>query len=126
MTRIGRRAIKTSIKEPKEVELEGNNAFIKFDQTGLEIVKSKFPDIFLLKIIRRVMVRIGPIEAIPTKPKESFVEFFPPLTIATPAPKDKIKGTVALPVVIPPLSKINGRKVGLSSAHKIMSIKVIA
>ena len=60
-------------------------------------------------MINITIVKIGPIEAIPTKPKELSLDFPPPLTIATPAPKAKINGTVALPVVTPPASKMNGR-----------------
>jgi hypothetical protein len=52
---------------------------------------------------------IGPIEAKPTKPKLSLFALLPPLTAATPAPRAKINGTVAEPVVTPPESKINGK-----------------
>ncbi len=52
-------------------------------------------------------VRIGPIEAMPTKPKlsseaSSVLECL--RTAATPMPKARIKGTVIGPVVAPPAS----------------------
>ena len=65
---------------------------------------------------------IGPIEAIPTKPKASLVALRPPLTVAIPAPKAKIKGTVADPVVIPPESKMNGKNFLISSSIAIKHI----
>ena len=71
--------------------------------------------------IKIVIVMIGPTEAIPTRPKLSFVEFLPPLTVAIPAPKDKINGTVAEPVVTPPLSKINGKNARLSASGEMQT-----
>ena len=78
--------------------------------------------------IKIVTVMIGPIEAIPTKPKLSFFAFFPPRTTAIPAPNDKINGTVADPVVTPPESKINGMNDALegSITTKINNMNVIA
>ena len=83
-------------------------------------------------IINKVTLMIGPIEAIPTRPKLLFLAFFPPLTVATPVPNAKINGTVADPVVTPPESKINGKKTLLSflsltvRTTKIRIIKVKA
>ena len=55
------------------------------------------------------MVIIGPIEAKPTRPKDESRPFLPPCVAATPAPSAKMNGTVALPVVTPPASNINGK-----------------
>ena len=89
---------------------------------GLPIVS--YVDIVVLFFdtsIKIVIVIIGPMEAIPTKPKLSFVAFLPPLTVATPAPKARINGTVAEPVVTPPLSKMNGKKAFLSASGLIVT-----
>ena len=116
----------TSTKEPSDVSLVGINLLmnapnillfpkLSYVLTAVEFLETK---------IKIVMVIIGPIEAIPTKPKLSLVEFLPPLTVATPAPNAKINGTVAEPVVTPPLSKINGKNAFLLASGS-MVIKII-
>ena len=116
---IGAKAIVTSINEPI-LPLVGKRAFknlVKISVSGA--TEGSYGGISDLMSIMMVMVKIGPIEAIPTKPKESFFAFLPPLTVATPAPKAKINGTVADPVVTPPLSKINGKSVLFCGSKEI-------
>ena len=123
MARIGDNAIATSTKDPREIGPVGINLLINAPII-LGLPKEAYsvtPVVFLDTKIKIVIVMTGPIEAIPTKPKLSFVEFLPPLTVATPAPKDKINGTVAEPVVTPPLSKINGKKALLSASGEIQT-----
>ena len=76
---------------------------------------TKSPDVGRMNN-NKATVKIGPIDAIPTKPKLSSCAFLPPLTIAIPAPNERINGTVAEPVVTPPLSKINGKNDFLESS----------
>ena len=118
INKIGDRAIATSTKEPKEFAPVGISLEInELNIFGLPKDAYSLTAVLFLEIrIKIVMVIIGPIEAIPTRPKLSLVEFLPPLTVAMPTPKDKINGTVAEPVVTPPLSKINGRNACLSAS----------
>ena len=74
--------------------------------------------------INKAVEIIGPIEAMPTRPKESSVAFLPPLTAATPAPKARINGTVADPVVTPPASNIKGNNLRRESSKAIMPISM--
>ena len=60
----------------------------------------------------------------PTRPNESFVAFFPPQTVATPAPSARMKGTVPEPVVTPPASKMNGKSFFLSGSIAIKAINI--
>ena len=53
-------------------------------------------------------IKIGPIEANATRPKESDVDLFPARDVAIPTPTARINGTVIGPVVTPPLSKDSG------------------
>ena len=78
-------------------------------------------------MIKMTIVIIGPIEAKPTKPNDESRLFPPPLVKATPAPRAKINGTVALPVVTPPASKINGKNGWFlgSACKRQISIKTI-
>ena len=120
---IGANAIKTSINEPKEEKsLLGNmdyDSLSHHSTWSLTSATLSGANPFLWQRIKMTMVILGPTEAIPTRPKLSFVEFLPPLTVATPAPKERINGTVADPVVMPPLSKINGKNALLFASGEI-------
>ena len=109
---IGINAIKTSIIDPIDAKLLlGIIATRNLDQIlETSTVGTTYSENPLgLTKIKIVIVKIGPTEAKPTKPNELSRLFLPPLVEATPAPNANMKGTVALPVVTPPASKMNGK-----------------
>ena len=135
---IGSIAIKTSINVPNEDKLCGSIVFLielttLSHDVELSLIVVGYIDVSyapnppgeIHSLIRMIMVivKIGPIEAIPTRPNESLLASFPERTVAIPKPSERINGTVAEPVVIPPASKIKGKYCPLLIRQ--MSIKTI-
>ena len=58
-----------------------------------------------IDIVIKSPARIGPVDAIPTRPKEFSSPFFSPFNLLTPRPRAIIKGVVIAPVVAPDASK---------------------
>ena len=71
---------------------------------GATAVAESVPTVPPSRPIRRTAA-IGPMDAIPTRPKLSSSLFGLFLTPATPTPNARINGTVIGPVVAPPASK---------------------
>ena len=58
-----------------------------------------------IDMVIKSAARIGPVDAIPTRPKEFSSPLLSPLSLLTPSPRTIIKGVVIAPVVAPDASK---------------------